>query len=466
MKEAVLHPKLKKASLDCEELSNYRPISNLTFISKACERVVAKQLTHHLHNNNLLEPLQSAYKPQHSTETALIKVQNDILLALDKNKCVILLLLDLSAAFDTVDHQTLLHRLDNLYGITGTALEWFTSYLTRRKQFVAINNVNSYSCPLNCGVPQGSVLGPILYSLYTAPLGYIFRRHDVLFHLYADDTQIYCTFETSTVSDIQHAKFKLEECVRDIDLWMLENNLKLNDDKTEILVFHAKHRPAPSLDFLQVANASVAPSDSAKNIGTIFDTTVSLDKQIAQVCKSAFFSLRNIASIRKFLSYDATKTLVHAFVTAKLDNCNSLFYGLPKHLLQRLQYVLNSAARLITLSRKSEHVTPLLIELHWLPIEKRVEFKILLYTYKAVNGLAPHYLEELLHPYIPRRSLRSADKCLLTSTSHNLKSYGFRAFSVCAPRLWNAIPIHIRQSGTIAIFKKQLKTFLFKDAFY
>ena len=161
-----------------------------------------------------------------------------------------------------------------------------------------------------------------------------------------------------------------------------------------------------------------------------------------------------------------TKTLIHAFVTSRIDNCNALLYGLPSYLVQRLQYVLNSAARLIFLSRKADHITPLLIDLHWLPVEQRINFKIMLLTYKIINDLAPSYLSNLLVPYVPRRALGSADKLLLSQPSYRLKSYGFRAFSICAPSLWNKLPINIECSQSVATFKRNLKTYLFRLAHY
>ena len=150
---------------------------------------------------------------------------------------------------------------------------------------------------------------------------------------------------------------------------MLHNNLQLNDDKTKILVFHAKHRPAPYLDCMQVASAELKPSEDARNIGVIFDPHVSLDRQIASVCKSAFYSIWAISRI----SLDTAKTLVHALVTSKVDHCNAVLYGLPKYKIERLQYVLNFAARLVTLTHKYDHIIPVLMELHWLPVEQRIE---------------------------------------------------------------------------------------------
>ena len=197
-KKAALYPTLKKSVTDYEEFSNFRPISNLKFISKMTEKVVSLRLLHYLRSNGPEELYQSAYKQFHSCETALIRVQNDILREIDGNSGLILLLLDLSAAFDTVDHTILLQRMHSKFGIKGDALNWFRSYLSDRSQTVYVNGATSDSYDVFCGVPQGSVLGPILYLIYTSPIGDILRSHGMKFHLYADDTQIYVSFNSQS----------------------------------------------------------------------------------------------------------------------------------------------------------------------------------------------------------------------------------------------------------------------------
>jgi len=182
LKNALINPLIKKPTLNCQIFKNFRPVSNLCFISKVVEKVMAVQLIEYIYSNQLQLKWQSAYKRAHSTETAILRVTNDILMAIDNKHCVILILLDLSAAFDTIDHVKLLHHLTIKYGISDLALKWFESYLTGRSQTVKINNTTSEKRNLECGVPQGSVLGPLLFTLYTSSLGELIEAwHNVSF---------------------------------------------------------------------------------------------------------------------------------------------------------------------------------------------------------------------------------------------------------------------------------------------
>ena len=242
-KEAFVDPILKKDSLDHEVFKNFRPISNLSFISKATVKAVAVRLNHHLEDASLHDTFQSAYKKGHNTETAPARIHNDILRAIDDGKCVILVLLHLSAAFDTVDHDILITRLKHRFGITGKALGWIQSYLSERTQFVKIGAERSSSRNLFCGISQGSVLGPILYSMYTSPLTDIVSKHNMNHHFYADDSQIYLSFKPSAAGEPTTSKLRIESCIHDVNNWMSANKLLLNHDKTELLVLHVRHRP-------------------------------------------------------------------------------------------------------------------------------------------------------------------------------------------------------------------------------
>jgi hypothetical protein len=184
-------------------------------------------------------------------------------------------------------------------------------------------------------------------------------------------------------------------------------------------------------------------------------------RQVTAVCKSAYYQLHNIGSIRKYLSRDVAAQLIHSFVTSRLDYCNSLLYGISDKSLKRLRKVQNTAARIVTLSRKYDHITPVLKTLHWLPVHLRIDFKILLLKYKVVNGVAPAYLCELLVPYVPARSLRSSSVILLVVPKTRTTTYGDRSFSAVAPKLWNGLPDVIRTADSVQSFKRLLKTHLF-----
>ncbi|KAK6187422.1 hypothetical protein SNE40_005455 [Patella caerulea] len=197
LKTAHVTPLIKKSTLDRNVLKNYRPVSNLSFISKIIEKIVLNRFKYHLCENNLQEKFQSAYKKQHSTESALLRVHNDIVCSLDRKKPVSLVLLDLSAAFDTIDQSILLGRLETRYGISGDALKWFESYLNGRQSRIVIDTSQSMPKVLDFDVPQGSVLGPVLFTAYTAPIGDIIREMGLDYHFYADDTQLYVELDPS-----------------------------------------------------------------------------------------------------------------------------------------------------------------------------------------------------------------------------------------------------------------------------
>ena len=231
------------------------------------------------------------------------------------------------------------------------------------------------------------------------------------------------------------------------------------------MVTSSKYRPRPPLDYIRVGEEVIQSSKQARNLGVGFDQCLDFKEHVKITCKSAFFRIRSIAKIRRYLSQSTTETIVHAYITSRLDYCNALLYGLPKYLISRLQLLQNSAARLVTLTRKQQHITPILRNLHWLPVHYRITFKILLLTYKALNGLAPDYIKDLLKYNDSRRTLRSSNNRLLDEPRANLKTYGERAFSVAAPRLWNKLPLQIRLSSSEAVFKTNLKTHLFRRAF-
>ncbi|KAF7247841.1 CUB and sushi domain-containing protein 1, partial [Varanus komodoensis] len=407
LKEAVVRPVLKKASLDPGMAANYRPVANIPFLGKVLERVVAGQLQALLDETDYLDPFQSGFRPGYGTESALVALYDDLCREKDRGSASLLVLLDLSAAFDTIDHGILLDRLAGL-GVGGTALRWFRSYLNDRFQKVVLGDYGSAPWQLCHGVPQGSILSPLLFNIYMKPLGEVIRRCGLRTHQYADDTQLYLSFSTNP----GEAVAVLNRCLAEVMGWMRANKLKLNPDKTEVLLVGGSGFGEGDLN-LVLNGVALPPRDKVRSLGVLLDPELSLEAQVTTAARSAFLQLRLIHQLRPYLEYDCLATVTHALVTSRLDFCNALYVGLPLKTVRILQLVQNRAARLLTGTGRYVHMTPVLRQLHWLPIEVRAQFKVLVMTYKALNGLGPGYLKERLHPYLP------------TNFYWNLKGYDY-----------------------------------------
>ena len=440
-------------------MSSYRPISNLNFISKILERIIHTRITSHLFSFPSICPFQSAYRKFHSTETALLRIQNDLLLAINQQKLSALVLLDLSAAFDTIDHGILLARLSSTFGFTGPALNLLTSYLSDRFQLVSINSHSSSSSPMTTGVPQGSVLGPLLFSLYTTPLGNIVSSTPISYHFYADDTQLYLSFN---VSDSDHSLTLLSSTLDSVHNWLTANRLSVNPSKTEYLIIGTPQQRAKLTSFsLSFRGTNLTPTDSTRNLGVIFDKDLSLKPHFSTIIKTSYHNIRQLRQIRSSLDTSSAIILANSLVSSKLDYCNSLFYGLPASSLDRLQKVQNSLARVVVpCVKRHHHIMPTLKMLHWLPVQQRIHFKIASLTYKILQHQQPAYLFEVITPYNPTRNLRSVDKHLLKVP--NIRSAnGRRSFSFAAPTVWNSLPLSLRSCPTLPLFLSSLKTHLF-----
>ena len=379
-----------------------------------------------------------------------------------------LVLLDLSAAFDTIDHKILLNRLSTHFGLSGIVMNWFTSYLSTRSQKVKVDTILSTEKPLNCGVPQGSVLGPILFSLYTTPLSSIITVSSDLSHLlYADDTQIYV--------GVSHTNFstsisQLQDCLSAVQTWMAENRLKLNPDKTEFILIGTKHnRDKLSSHFpLDILGNRVHPSNKVKNLGVIFNSDLSLTQHISSIVKSCYCNIRDLTRIRKYLSLSDAISLANALVGSRLDYCNSLLSSITKKELKRLQRIQNTVCRITSRIPRRASITNAMKKLHWLPVENRIKFKINTMTYKTIQTGQPVYLASDLHPYTCVHPTRRSNPDLkyLSVPKFDTKLYKFKnhankSFAYVAPTSWNSLPTHVRTATSLNSFRSGLKTHLF-----
>ena len=373
--------------------------------------------------------------------------------------------LDLSAAFDTIDQGILLSRIKDEFGVDGAALAWLTSYLTGRSQFVKLGTCSSPAVQLTHGVPQGSVLGPLLFTTYISPVSHLITSHNLGHHHYADDTQLFISITPKQYpSTIQ----TLTSCINAIETWFLCNNLQFNTTKTEISLLGSFHlvNSLSHLTSIHLGDESVTVSPSLKILGVSLDNKLTFSSHITSVIKSCNYHLRAIRHIRPFLTIEHSGMLMRCLLLSRIDYCNSIFYNITNHQISRLQRLMNRAARLalnIDYSPYKHHQPSIshLVKLHWLPISYRIHFKIALLTYKTLATSSPAYLHNLLSQRIITKQLRSSASLLLQQkkTVNNISQ---RAFRHSAPAIWNSLPPVIRASDTHTIFKSKLKTHYFK----
>ena len=310
------------------------------------------------------------------------------------------------------------------------------------------------------------MLGPILYVLYTADVAKLVESSGLRVHLYADDTQLYGFCKAMDSTELSQHMFSV---IEKVNLWMSSNRLRLNQDKTEFIWFGTRQQLAKrDLQSISTISPSLISTSVVRNLGALLDSELTMEKHAAKICQSCFFQLRRLRAIRETLTRSALLTLVHAFITTRIDYCNSILYGASKHVLDSLQYVMNAAARLILYIPKYDHISAAIrSELHWLPVPRRIDFKICLLVRNCLTGCAPSYLAEfckLVSSEVGRRDLRSASRGDLVVPRFHLERSGRRSFSVAGPSLWNSLPLDVRDLKTgLEVFKRGLKTFLMQQ---
>ena len=465
MKTAIISPRLKKIGLEAADMASYRPVSNLPFLSKVLEKLVSDQISTHWNKIDAFGRCQSAYRSHHSTETALLKISTDVLGGLDDGNVVLMCMLDLSAAFDTVDHEILLKRLNYTCGVKKDALLWFRSYLENRTARVRVGEKLSECSEMKSGVPQGSVLGPQLFLLYVKDIAAIAARHGFQFHGYADDTYFY-RICSATQDDVDQTARDFSACFEDIRNWYATNRLQLNPEKTECLWIHPRSKDTLNFPDILHAGGVIKPRRVSRALGVYFNERFDCGDSIGDLSRRCFYYLRQFKAVRKHVNNEAMKSILQAFVSSRLDYCNALYAGIPCYMLNKIQRIQNCAARLYSGTSKYSSVRHVMSdELHWLPVRSRIDFKLATLTYKIIHGMAPEYLSDMIAlrlSLIPEgRNLRSSTRNDLAVVRHKTVRTGDRMFTYRSPKIWNNLPVDVRDAPTLDTFCRRLKTFLF-----
>ncbi|XP_053153318.1 uncharacterized protein LOC128345436 [Hemicordylus capensis] len=351
-----------------------------------------------------------------------------------------------------------------------------SAYLSGRFQMVELGDSSSLKRELLYGVPQGSILSPMLFNIYMKPLGEVIRRFGAGCYQYAGYTQIYFSLSSSSSSS-RNDIHSLNACLQAVMGWMRENKLKLNPSKMEVLIVGDRNL-RDELDLPVLDGVTLPQKEQVRSLGVLLDPDLTMVFQVEAMARNAFYQLRLIRQLHPFLEKNNIKTVVHQLVTSRLDYCNVLHMGLPLYVVRKFQLVQNAAARLVSGVTWRDHIMPVLKQLHCFQVKYKydmisytnticfqVKYKVLVITFKALNGLGPGYLREHLLLYDPYRSLRSSGEVHLQLPPVRLVVTWNRAFSVAAPGLWNALPTDIHSLGSLLAFKRALITYLFGLAF-
>lgn len=442
-KHAVVKPLRKKGAKDN---------------NKIIERAVFESLVAHATEWDLLDKYQFAYSKNNSCETALINVLDTARIAADDGKVTLLALMDMSAAFDTIDHSILLTRLSSLR-LHSSVISWFQHYLEGRTCAVKCIDAQSQPKIVKYGVPQGSVLGPLLFVLYVRELGHIPKQNGVSYVMYADDLQL---FTTTPHSEVSLATIKLEVCISEIEKWLSFNQLMMNPEKTEFIILGKKAtiKKLPTTLSLQIGNTTIPPNTTVRNLGFIIDTHLTMEQHIQHVCRNCFFYLKAISRQRYFMDKHSSLMLMQAFILSRIDYCASLLASATSKQETHMQRVLNYAVRVVERLTRRESVKHHQHTIGWLPIKQRFLLRIALLVHSGVHTGQPITIRDMLtlksSCMVSSSQTRSTDDTTLLHIPKTKSKIGDAAFSVIGPRTWNSIPQKIREIKSIARFKSTL----------
>ena len=455
MKKATIRPIHKKNCTD--EMSNYRPISLLSVVSKIFERSATNQLVKHLEENHLLNGTQHAYRKGHSTQTCLMEAVEYIHKERDRGNIVGIASLDLSKAFDSINHSLLLEKLRRL-GLGEDAINWCGSYLKDRVQKTKFKKYVSEECKVTSGVPQGSILGPILFICFTNDMANIFQNCKVL--SYADDTQLIVTGP-----NLKQVKAQLEELINTAQNWYTNNSLKNNTGKTEIIIIGKNRTDKKTPTFIEVIEdgkiSKLEPSEYIKILGIYIDEQLNWNHQTQMLRKKANNSIRNLHRINQLIPLKHRILLYNSLVASHYNYSDTVWSGCGVANEKKLQTTQNFAARSILGKSKYSSATEALKTLKFLPLKQKRKVHEAVYVHKALNEKLPRETTQQYRDYEPKTNLRSSKTHRLNIPKHSTEQYK-RGPLYRTLKTWNSVPEELRTDLTTPNFKKKYQEHLIK----
>ena len=456
MKTAVVKALFKNKGTE-EDPQFYRPLSILSVLSKIFERAATDQIVQYMEKLNLLFENQHAYRKHHSTSTSLTQLSEYIHKEMEKGNLVGIASLDLSKAFDTIDHNILLRKLSEL-NFNKEAIIWIKSYLTNRKQRTRFTNHTSEEETVQAGVPQGSILGPILFIIFTHDFQKELNQPNIQITTYADDTQLIASGKTYT-----EIKRKLEEAINEAANWYTKNSLCINAGKSEILVIGTSRKlnKLGKLPNLQVQEGNelkeLEVQDHIKILGVYLDKHLNWSKQVDNVKRKAYLATKNMLRVKEFLPTEARRKLYDSMITPHFNYCDIVWNGCTKQKAQELQRIQNMAAKAI-INRKETSSSQALTELKLLPLHQKREIHTAVMVYKTLQGRAPNpQIKEIRnrlpqHHYTTRATTQNTFIYKKHKNTKNEHSTMYKA-----TRVWNKIPVTIKNQDTQETFKNKLQ---------
>lgn len=434
-------------------MQNYRPISILPFLSKVVEKLLEIQIHSYYAKFNILSPFQFGFRRGHSTESALLYFSDWIKTQLDSGMIAGAVFIDYTKAFDNINHCILFSKLES-YGITGPALTLIKSYLSDRYQSVCIEGILSSPRLINKGVPQGSILGPLLFLTYINDLQTYLNTTQCL--LYADDTTIMATGNTSS-----ELTTNLDSLLHSLENWSHANCIKINPSKTSFVVFHAPQRKITSHLSITINNVSIPQTHSATFLGVIVDSNLKFNHHVASVVNKIRFGIRALIRTRPFFSLDTLLSIYYAFIHSHINYCITSWGSTYRIHLSILISMQKQALRIITFSSFTQPSAPLFHSLHVLPLEHLHKFQVLVFLFKVINKyICVNFVPEniITNNNVTRFAL--SNNLLLPKVRTN---YGKQTTSFFTISTWNNLPPSLKTPMSLYKFKKMLKHHLFES---